>query len=340
MDPLAVALSGLCLLALRRPTPRRVELAAVLAVLAVATKQTYPAAGAAGALYLLLRDRRLALRYLLVGSGAAAALAGLATLIWGQGFWFSILVLRDSPVSFATLRAQAAIQLGAPVFVLALAAASVTGVLALRRHGASVLGRSPALAYLLCAAAVLLLTLGKQGSSAVYFLELALALPLWLADACAHTPAPRWRGAFAVLLLACVGVEFATQDAHRDNFAFPTNSVEREGAYYEAVRMGLLRAGYEAPRVLNLGPPHYAYAMAEDVCMNDVSTYDQAYEQGRLDAAPLVEAIHARAYDVVFVTAFATPERTAGRPMEGAIEAVRRTYRLLWSDAVYSYYGR
>jgi hypothetical protein len=110
MDPLAVALSGLCLLALRRPTPRRVELAAVLAVLAVATKQTYLAAGAAGALYLLLRDRRLALRYLLVGSGAAAALAGLATLIWGQGFWFSILVLRDSPVSFATLRAQAALR--------------------------------------------------------------------------------------------------------------------------------------------------------------------------------------------------------------------------------------
>jgi hypothetical protein len=104
--------------------------------------------------------------------------------------------------------------------------------------------------------------------------------------------------------------------------------------------MGLARAGFDKPRVLNLGPPHYAYGIADDVCMNDVSTYDQAYEQGVLDPARLVQAIREHAYDVVLVTSLATPERTAGRPMEGAIEAVRATYRLLWQDDIYAYYGR
>ncbi|MHC5210835.1 MAG: hypothetical protein ACYTG2_08970 [Planctomycetota bacterium] len=341
MDPLAVACSALCLLALRRPTPRRVDGAALLAVLAVATKQTYVAAAVAGTLFLLFRDRRLALRFVLVGSGLGVALAALATLVWGEGFWFSILVLRDSPVSLSTLWEQARIQLRSPVFDLLLLTAVLTAGLAWRRHGASVLGRSPSLAYLVCASLVLLLTLGKEGSSAVYFVELALALPLWLAEAFERDlTAPRGRLVCGLLLLACVGAELATGGTHRDLYAFPPNSVEDDGAYYASVRAGFERAGHADPRVLNLGPPRHAYAVADDVCMNDVSTYDQAYEQGVLDPTPLVAAIRDQAYDVVVVTRFATPERTAGRPMEGAIAAVRDTYRLLWADDVASYYGR
>ncbi|HTE06568.1 MAG TPA: hypothetical protein VK824_10250 [Planctomycetota bacterium] len=341
MDPMALALSALSVLALRQPTPRRVSLAAVLAVLAVACKQTYLAAGLAGTLYLLCRDRRLAWRFLAVAGGAGAALAALASLVWGRGFWFSILVLRSSPVRLDIFRSQAEPQLHAPVFVLALLGAAVALVLAWRRHGASLLGRSPAPAYLLCATAVLLATLGKEGSSALYFMELAFALPLWLIDAApAALPAPRLRAAFLALLLACTGIDLATSADHATLHAFPPNSAEREGAWFAGVRAGLHRAGFDHPRVLNLGPPHYAYGIADDVCMNDVSTYDQAFEQGALDPRPLEQAIRARAYDVVLVSTFATPERIAGRPTGPAIEAVRATYRKLWQDDAYTFYGR
>lgn len=341
MDPLALLCSALCVAALHRPTPRRVELAAVCAVLAVMTKQTSGAAAVAGAVYLLARDRRLALRFVLTGLGLGAAAAGLATLSWGEGFWFSVFVLRDSPVSLATLWEQARHQLRSPVFVLLLCAGGVSLAGALRREGADVLRRSPAAAYLLCTWAVLLLTLGKEGSSAVYFLEPMLALALWWADTLRHdVTAPRARAACLALLLACAGTELATGAGHRELYAFPPNTEADDGAYYAAVRAGLAKAGHAAPRVLNLGPPQHAYGIAEDVCMNDVSTYDQAYEQGVLDPAPLVAAIRARAYDVVVLSRLATPERAAGRPMGAAIAAVRAEYRLLWEDAVSAYFGR
>jgi hypothetical protein len=341
MDPPALALSALCLLALHRPTARRVELAAVLAVLAVATKQTFVAAGLAGALQLWVLDRRLALRFLAVALASGAALAALATLLWGRGFWFSIFVLRSSPVRLQTLWAQAQVQLVAPIFVLLLLAAAATALPALRREGAAALRRSPALAYLLASTAVLLATLGKEGSSSVYFLELALALPLWLTDPdAAPLAAPRLRGAFLALLLAALALDLGTWEQHRSVHGFEPNSEERPGPYYAAVRGRLAEAGFAAPRLLNLGPPRFAYAIADDICMNDVSTYDQAYEQGALDPAPLLEAIRARAFDVVAVTRFARAASAEGRPMKAAIDAVRESYRLLWTDSVASYFGR
>jgi hypothetical protein len=378
MDPLGLLLSALSVLALARPTPRRVALAAVLAVLAVATKQTFLAAGAAGMLFLALRDRRLALRYLVVGAGAAAALAMLATLLWGRGFWFSILLLRSSPVRLDIFWSQAGPQLRSPVFLALLLGAAVALVLGWRRRGAALLRMSPAPLYLLCATAVLVATLGKEGSSALYFMELAFALALLLAEEAADAPgarrlaafplaaprlaafppsappaaappagasrlparASRLQAAFLGLLLGCVGADIVLRETNRPLFAFPPNSAERDGDYYAGVRAGLRRAGFESPRVLNLGPPHYAYGIAEDVCMNDVSTYDQAYEQGALDPRTLEAAIRARDYDVVLVTSLATPERMAGRPTAAAIAAVRETYRLLWQDSVYAYYGR
>jgi hypothetical protein len=341
MDLPALALSALSLLALLRPTPRRVTLAALLAVLAVATKQSYVAALVAGGLHLLLRDRRLALRFGAVAAGSIIALAMLATGLWGHGFWELILVLRTNPVTLETFRAQAQLAVASPVFDLLLLAALVSGALALRRQGLEVLRRSPVPLYLLISAAVLVGTMGKQGSSTSYFLELALALPLWLTTESVRETAPAAaRGAFFVLLVACIGLDLRAGCQPGWPIGFEPNTEEIAGPYYAIVRERLRREGLPAPRLLNLGPARFGYGIADEVCMSDVSTYDQLYEQGALDPRPLEEAIRAREYDVVLVTSFATPENMAGRPLKAAIQLVRDNYRPMWSDPVGTFYRR
>ena len=117
-DPLALCLSAWAVVAVAhsRGSAARVVLAALLCSLAIATKQSYVAAPAACLLYLAMSDTRGAWVFALSFSVVSLAMAGAASWIWGQGFWFSVLVSPRNPVLASNAWAVSGDMLRQPLF--------------------------------------------------------------------------------------------------------------------------------------------------------------------------------------------------------------------------------
>jgi len=347
MDSLGLALSAGALVLLSGGGTARVLAAALLCALAVAAKQSFVAAGAAGLLFLWMRDRRRAplfagaLALLLVGGGLAASGT------WGQGFWFNLLAPARLPSSLAGLAQAWSAALHQKAFVALLAVAAGVAVLATRHEGLAWFGRSPWPAYALCSGAVLCRSAAVVGSNELYFIEFALALLLWLTGELGREGGMRldeassWAALALVVLLA--GHELIGTWTRIPGLPLPSGRpAEQARGYFAAARAGLAARGWPAPSVLNLGSPAFASGVADDVRLNYPWLYDQMWAAGLLSPDPLIEAIDRRDFDLVLVAAEVPlpPLRQPGEARVGVLDAVLRGYRPIGQDLVFRYFER
>ena len=345
MDPLALAFSAAAVALVRRRTARAVTGASICALLAVATKQSTLAGALAGMLWLALCDRALALRFAAWFFGGLLLGLGAALLLWGPGFWFSTVVATMDPPQYANIPLAWGGMLRQPLFAVLVLLGAITVVARFRRVGVRGAFGSLELCYLFIAMSLATLTLVKNGSSYIYFLEPCFAAVLWLiasweapGEATAAFPRRARTLGFLALVLAA-GLELATSPSHWSKICAASRDPSADGRFALSVRDRLRRDGHPDPAVLNLGPPRYGYRFADNVSLNDYYAYDLMWKTGRLSVEPLLEAIRGRRFDLVLLTSVVERDEP-GDAWERLQQEIRANYRLRGTDLIYSYFER
>ena len=326
---------------------RRPVTAALLCVLALATKQTFVAAPAACGLALLLEDRRRALRFVLTFAALAGGLALWATLAWGPGFWFSTLVVPRNPLNVLEALGYLATLPRQPLVWALLALAGALAWFRPGREGALRDSAGPPRVfalYLSCATLVMLVTIWKWGSGTNYFLEPCLALLLWLVARTRPRPdvglagrPPAWMvpAGLGVLSLAAVLELSLTRTA--DYTYVDAAQLERKAQWVGKLQEHVASLGFDDPTVLCLHRTSLNYLLQDRAYVSDQLLYRFAWDAGRLSVEPLLDALRTGVFDVVVVPTGAM-EAEQG-PSFAAIHAgIREHYRVARTEWAYEYW--
>ena len=214
-DSLALLFSVAAVVLVSRPVFRwQLFLVALLCLLAIASKQSFVSATAACFFYFLLNDRRRAIRFAACYALLAGIGGGLATAVWGNGFWFCTVVATRNPfvpdVGLTIFREAFGQPLVVWTTVITLLALISTGRLGVR----VLFQQSPFAAYVLASGLVLVLTCWKLGADDNYFIEFYLAQLLFLAYWLRERPLEQLLSSQRVVLIAallvCAGLEWKT----------------------------------------------------------------------------------------------------------------------------------
>jgi hypothetical protein len=277
------------------------------------------------------REWRVGVRF--AGTLALLGLAalGLALAAWGPGFWFSVVTSLQNPVTWDQFLYQWRYVCTQPLFVAVLAGYGLTVAWVLRHRGVAALRDSPWLCYSFCAWAVLLLTIGKTGAAANYFIEPFLASLLWLASVAGvsgRNGRPGWQAlCSAVVLTGLAGAELSSANP-RLHYTFLHSGL---GARYASFRAfaGAEMASLEwrDPKVLNLLMPRVTYDFGRDAYLNDCFHYRLLWRDGKLSPRSLIEALRRHAFDCVILPEDGfTGERAENPALGQIVDAVREYY--------------
>lgn len=331
-DPLAMLLSAGGVATLSATSSRRSFIAGALCILAVASKQSFVAAAAACLCFLILRDRREAVRFLTVVIGLVISGAIAATWGWGSGFWFSVVGAVRQPFDIDTGLRVIRQVVGQPLFVAVLLGSLATLIRECVGRGLRVtLCDSPFAFYLFFSWSVALLTIWKVGASANYLFEPHLASVLWLSHWLRADV--EWRPDFRLLpFLLCIAVlsGFEMVASRPGHYTFATASrsdVMRQRS--TIIQQASSEAGVKSPKFLNLVTHIDALLLSEHVYLNDPYLYRLLWEQEILSPAPVARAVLRGKFDLV-----AIPPAYIGagpfKPHERLLrESLRYRYRIL-----------
>jgi len=345
-DAVALFFSVLALLVLRDHEGNSFRLAgaALCCVLALAAKQVFVASSAACFFSLLFQQRRRdALRFALYYGLFAALGVTVAQMVWGSGFWFSVLAAPQMPFDLAQFTTQWGLMLRQPTFVL-LNAFVIAGVaVSIFRRNGKELATNPFLLYFAFAEAVLFLTVGKPGSSTNYFIESSLAASFWLVSV---GPSLLVRN-FSKIAVAgfCLGaVLWETASAKPREFAFmDAGFVAWRTQFHQRLVANAesLAAGAKPLRTLNLATASTFYDWPGETSVTDPYLYFLLWDRGVLSPQPIVQALKSQYYDVVVFRNDGVWMTSAHTDGVGVIlRAVRDSYQLARSDAGFNYWTR
>ena len=336
-DPLALCLSAWAVVAVSRADRgRRMHwVAAALALLAVAAKQNYGAAFLACLVHLGLTDRRRALEFLGIWLGGLVALGLLAHAAWGNGFWFSTLVVPSNPMRWGQIvEIVGEHYLAIPLFA-GLALTTVGAAVAWFRSAAAPASVSPCLLYAGCAALSLLATVGKEGASTNYLFEITLAQAMWLVarsgELTAAGSSERAVRVYAPALL-CVGIAWGLAVTPAASVSFVDRGFETRRAQAKQVwDATVAEAQLAHPRVIHLHTHLFTLELGGDAIeLNDPGLYRLLWRTGKLDPEPLVEALRERRFDLV-VTAVDLPGTLSEDAPTRAVETqLLASYAFWW----------
>jgi hypothetical protein len=340
-DPLALAFSVGAVLAVHHGRGRRgmPAVCALLGLAAIGSKQSFVAAWLACALHLLVVDRRQATQLLAWSLGLGLALALAAQWIWGSGFWFSTIGAVRQQITLdhaGRIAWRIARQPIVPGLLVLTAAVSWD---ALRSQGREALQRSPYLVYVLSSGTVLLLSVGKLGSSTNYVMEFALAQLLWTV----YQVGPRWpdwvrsHALVAAVFAICCVAEF--QISERSNYAFPALAIRDQiGTRIGELRRELEALGYDEPLLLIPNTHRLGPALTARPTLNDPLLYRLLWRDGILDLDDMIASIDAQVYDVIMLP---ISDRSLD-PLtpRGLLSAIDRSYEVARASAGQRFFVR
>jgi hypothetical protein len=341
-DGTGLFFSALAILTVRGAVghPRKLALAALFCVLAVASKQVFLASAASCFTYLFLVQRKDCLRFGLFYALFAGLAAAAAQIQWGSGFWWSTFSAPSVPMTAHQFTAIWQMMLVQPTFLLLLAAVLFTVPEQLWRSGKEQLA-NPFLLYVLFSGAVLLLTLGKVGSGTNYFIEPSLAAVFWLIS----TFQASWIGNMGrpVVIAACVvatimEVAFAKPESY--TFAHP-KALERRAEFYSTMHkeVSTLVPDTNGLRVLNLASANMFQHYPGEAAVNDPYFYMLLWRKGALPPDNLIREVSARKFGlIVFWNDTVVQPGAENDPVGQVFESVCRSYRLAARGARLQYW--
>ena len=325
---LAAAAAAVVVAAGARRRRSRVVLCACLCAVALGAKQSFVSPAIACSGFFLMQEPKCAL--LFAGLLGGAGVAGLATarVLWGPGFWFSVVTAVRNPMDWGQLPSAWRAMGAQPVFCFIVAASLVVLATSLRQGGKNAFRGSPFALYTVVAWTLCTLTLPKLGSALNYFLEPVLASCLMLTHT-ARTWSERrpvdWRVLVPVALLCLLAVVELSYDNRKLDVSFLNPKIERKYlAFHHAARNKGRELGGQHAKVLNLLAPRVRYEFADQAYLNDPYHYSLLWQDGKLSNRSLIAAIERRAFDLVLLPEyFAVPP-----PLEEVRQAVLRRYEL------------
>lgn len=320
------------------PTRRgAVGAAAVLAALAVATKQSFAAAPLTGFLWLCARDWRLALRFALVGSVVGAVLALAASAIWGTGFWYCVtLPITTYPRDWEAFRARLDILVMQPVVIyLLVVAVGATLYAVVRPPKRAATGLF--FLYMIAAWVLQLTVLTGIGCAEHYLIESVLATAMWTVVATAGFGASRMERVLGagVLAAGALALVIELRDAPYELYAYTTPTATAEHVRRRAdVEAALQRLGVTGRRFLNLSTSVATHDFPGAMTVNDPFMFFMLWDTGTVSIEPLRAALAAHAFDAVFVAPSLTSaaNQEPGRPLQDVIIALFRHYRFSYGN--------
>lgn len=344
-DTTALAFSALGVAALHLSRGRAwlLALAALSCVVAISCKQSYIAASAAGALFLLFRDRRSFAIFAAWGAALGLGFLAYATQNWGPGFWFSTVTATGQEITLSYALTIAGLSGPKPLLVIVLGIATLLAVLASRREGLEVVKRSPYLVYAATSCFVCGATLGKMGSSTNYLIEPWLALLMWTAFALSDLPKSalaRPLAALAVVALLLASIADLTGARELEYSWLDPVLNERRERFYDQLREEVESLGFENPKVLSffiwdaeedleIFAQSKTYQITDQVILNDAFLYRLLWESGALEIESLVAAIRGKAFDLII-----TPRDMRPFEVRGVLQP---TYMTLMSAVLAQY---
>lgn len=305
-DSLAVACSVWAIVVVARARSRRdVVVAAVLAALAVAGKQSFLAAGLVCTATVAFRRPRDLWPFLAAGLGVGIVLGAAATLYFGSDFWFAVTIpLSDYPRDWEGYRVHRDMMLAQPMFLWIVAAGVIATVAALVRRQWRLL-LAPYLPYAILSWGLQNAVMTGIGAENHNLIEPVLATLLWIVAVTQHgQPALRIgvvRAAALAALAWCISLELQQSDTRLWSFTDPARTaryVHERAAAQEAAR----RLGVEHGRMLNLKNSQIPHDFNGDMVLNDLWMYATVLWTSRPETVDrLVRAIEEETFDAVIV---------------------------------------
>ncbi len=336
-DSMALCLSVWAVLSAARARVGGPAVAAVLAVSAVAAKQSFYAAGAACLLF-LLHERRSA-PFLAVAAGASAVFALAATLRWGTGFWFcTTLPLSDYPRDWPSFFWHWRMMFAQPIFILLVVVAIALLVLTLWRAPRALV-RTPYFAYAAFSWMGQTLLMSGIGAENHNLIEPVLATLLWgLATMREGDVLPESNrravrvGAVALLgaVAACVALELSNPRWRDYGYTTPAHSAAYVRDRAEISR-ALVQLGAAGGQALNIKNSQVTHDFDVHVNVNDPWMYITVLWQSRPETERrLARAIEGQYFDVVLTAPglVSAAHQTMDNPTQRLIRTIFRYYRL------------
>ena len=306
-DSLGIACSVWAVVVVARARARRdVALAAVLAALAVAGKQSFLAAGLVCTATVALRRPRDLLPFLAAGFAVGIVLGVAATLRFGVDFWFAVTIpLSDYPRDWEGYRVHREMMLAQPVFLWIAAAGVVATVAAVVRRQWRLL-LAPYLPYALLSWGLQGAVMTGVGAENHNLIEPVLATLLWIVVVAQHEqPVLRIgvvRAAALASLAWCVSLELQQTNTRLWSFTDPAHTaryVRERAAAQDAAR----RLGVDHGRMLNLKNSQIPHDFDGDIALNDLWMYITVLWNSRPETVDrLVRAIETETFDAVIVS--------------------------------------
>lgn len=324
-DPMALFFAAASMVALLvgRHRRRAVILSATLAVIALASKQSYIAAPLAAMVYLGFTDRRGLRVYVSVLLTLGAAFLVAAHLAWGEGFWWSTIATLPAdfrPEFYRWHTRRMASQATYLVFAALVLALVVRGRVDAHRRSTGAWPGDLPLLYLAMAGAVWAVSLPKDGSSLNYFFEPTLAGLLFCQDRLSRMDSRRlhyrWAPAIAIAFLLALGSDLVrtpvppaftrpvTEARNRQDLEAMVEELE---ALHAVGRTSLPELVFVHPTIRN-GLPNLGLIPI----LSDDYLYSILMRDGRLDPGILTTAVVNRRFDVVVL-----PSEPPSRDMPG-----------------------
>jgi hypothetical protein len=344
-DGTALFFSVMALLMVRNGSRTALHLAgaALCCVLAVAAKQVFVSASAACFVYLLIERRQDALRFGLYCLLFASVGAAVAQVVWGNGFWWCVMHAPKMPFSPDQFTAQWGVMLRQPVFLFLIALWILIAVEYLLHRRERQLAANPFFLYFLSAGLVLLLTVGKLGSSTNYFIEPSLAGVFWIVSAAPSSLARnRYAALIAGVCLAAVLWELTTALPRNYTFANPEFTAWRADFHQSLISDAKTLVPNARPlRVLNLATASTFFDWPGETSVNDPYLYSLLWEHGVLKPDPMMKELRAQTYDlIVFRIDAALVPGDRGDGMAQIMKTLRESYRPAANGMLLQYWVR
>jgi hypothetical protein len=293
--------------------------------------------------YLFFEQRRDAARFAGYFVLFAAAAAVVAQLIWGQSIWWCVFNAPRMPFSMAQFTEQWRLMLRQPVFLLLLAALFVTAIENLRRGKLRAWAATPFFLYLIFAGAILLLIVGKPGSSTNYFIEFSLAGVFWLVS---FAPSSLLQTRNKLLPAAiCLGVavcELVTAKPNDFALGDPKFMAWRAQLHDTLMKEGQSLVPDANPlRILNMGAASTYFDWPGETSVNDPFLYSLLWEHGILKPDSMIRELQSQTYDlVVFRNDAMLASSGRGDGLGRIMKALRSSYRPAGQGAFLQYWTR
>ncbi len=343
MDMMALALSSasIAVLIRRGITPVTAVLAGALAGAGILTKQSAISAPIAAMLYLLWKERRLAVLYF------GAFLISTLPVFWiinrlsEGGFWWCIFEAPHHPIRFDVFL-ENWLEMDSPAFyvLLAFSAFCCRELFRPEMRGREDTRGSSRLAglYYIVSWVWLVESVGKVGAATNYFLEPLYAavwvILMWL-DGLEEEP----KGKVAAIAwgLILISLSWPMRTAQFSDPLIPKDSKSVE-TYEAARREAIAAAGMEKPKILNLASTQASLSSGFDLYLNDPFLYATLWNTRDLSNRAMLTALDERFFDLVALPRGDRPATIRDPTPLGEIYAKIYQTCEFRSEGVFAYY--